>query len=192
MPVCILWQSDICISPQILDGVQSSTLPHLWGHTYFYSTVWIMKVIIGFKTKNHVFQCLQISLFANKFYSMNTYIYSPVWIMMVYNNFDAQNVLLICLQISHQIFAILQNFAINNLRDQQFCTPLCELERSVVVLFTSSLASHLRLRSRQAWCEILPIFSILYKLLSLNSAFAYYLWTPFTQCLISIIILVKQ
>ena len=53
--------------------------------------------------------------------------------MMVYNNFDAQNVLLICLQISHQIFAILQNFPIKNLRDQQFCTLLCELERPVVV-----------------------------------------------------------
>ena len=56
--------------------------------------------------------------------------------MMVYNNFDAQNLLFICLQISPQIFAILQNFPINNLRDQQFCTLLCELERLVVVLFT--------------------------------------------------------
>ena len=56
--------------------------------------------------------------------------------MMVYNNFDAQNWLLIYLQISPQIFTILQNFAINNLRDQQFCTLLCELERPVVVLFT--------------------------------------------------------
>ena len=56
--------------------------------------------------------------------------------MIVYNNFDAQNLLFICLQISPQIFAILQNFPINNLRDQQFCTPLCELERLVVVLFT--------------------------------------------------------
>ena len=75
-------------------------------------------------------------LFANKLYSTNTYFYSPVWIMMVYNNFDAQNLHFICLQISPQIFAILQNFPINNLRDQQFCTPLCELERLVVVLFT--------------------------------------------------------
>lgn len=39
IPMCILWQSDICISPQILAGFQCSTLPHLWGHTYFYSTV---------------------------------------------------------------------------------------------------------------------------------------------------------
>ena len=76
------------------------------------------------------------TLFANKLYSTNTYFYSPVWIMIVYNNFDAQNLLFICLQISPQIFAILQNFAINNLRDQQFCTLLCELERPVVVLFT--------------------------------------------------------
>ena len=75
-------------------------------------------------------------LFANKLYSINTYFYSPVWIMMVYNNFDSQNLLLLCLQISPQIFAILQNFAINNLRDQQFCTLLCELEWQVVVLFT--------------------------------------------------------
>ena len=56
--------------------------------------------------------------------------------MMVYSNFDAQNWLFIYLQISPQIFTILQNFAINNLRDQQFCTLLCELEWLVVVLFT--------------------------------------------------------
>ena len=56
--------------------------------------------------------------------------------MMVYNNFDAQNLHFICLQISPQIFAILQNFPINNLMDQQFCTLLCELESPVVVLFT--------------------------------------------------------
>ena len=61
IPVCILWQSEICISPQILADLQCSTLPHLWGHTYFYSTVWIIMLIIGFKTKNHVFQWFKIS-----------------------------------------------------------------------------------------------------------------------------------
>ena len=75
-------------------------------------------------------------LFAKKLYSINSYLYSLVWIMMVYKIFDAQNLFFICLQISPQIFAILQNFPINNLRDQQFCTPLCELEQPVVVLFT--------------------------------------------------------
>ena len=58
--------------------------------------------------------------------------------MMVYKKFDSKNLLLLCLQISPQIFAILQNFPINNLRDQQFCTLLCELERPVVVLFTGN------------------------------------------------------
>ena len=58
--------------------------------------------------------------------------------MMVYKIFDAQNLHFICLQISPQIFAILQNFPINNLRDQQFCTLLCELELVVVVLFTGN------------------------------------------------------
>ena len=58
--------------------------------------------------------------------------------MTVYNNFDAQTLLFICLEISPQVFAILQNFPINNLRDQQFCTLLCELERPVVVLFTGN------------------------------------------------------
>ena len=57
---------------------------------------------------------------------------------MVYNDFYAQNILPICLQISTQIFAILQNFPINNLRDQQFCTLLCELELVVVDLFTGN------------------------------------------------------
>ena len=51
----------ICISPQILAGLQCSTLLHLWGHTYLYSTVWIKMLIIGFKSKNHVFQCSKIS-----------------------------------------------------------------------------------------------------------------------------------
>jgi len=58
--------------------------------------------------------------------------------MMVYNDFDAQNLLFNCLQISPQIFAIVQNFAMDNLRDQQFCVLLCELERLVVVLFTGN------------------------------------------------------
>ena len=58
--------------------------------------------------------------------------------MMVHSNFDAKNLLSICLQISPQIFAIMQNFAMDNLRDQQFCTLLCELEQPVVVLFTGN------------------------------------------------------
>ena len=58
--------------------------------------------------------------------------------MMVHRNFDAKNLLSICLQISPQIFAIVQNFAMDNLRDQQFCTLLCELERGVMVLFTGT------------------------------------------------------
>ena len=49
MSVCILWQSDICISPQILAGFQCSTLPHLWGHTYFNSdTVLRWEYIAGY------------------------------------------------------------------------------------------------------------------------------------------------
>ena len=92
-------------------------------------------------------------LFANKLYSIKTYFYSPVWIMMVHNNFDAQNWLFICLQISPQIFAILQNFPINNLRDQQFCTLLCELERPVVVLFTG-IALEVEVPPGMVWAKI--------------------------------------
>ena len=57
---------------------------------------------------------------------------------MVYNIFEAKNLLFICLQNSPQIFAIVQNFAMDNLRDHQFCTLLCELERLVLVLFTGN------------------------------------------------------
>ena len=57
---------------------------------------------------------------------------------MVYNIFDAQNLLFKCLQISPQIFATVQNFAMDNLRDHQFCTLLCELELAVMVLFTGN------------------------------------------------------
>ena len=55
---------------------------------------------------------------------------------MIQRNIDAKNMLPICLRISPQIFATVQKFAMDNLRDQQFCTLLCELERLVVVLFT--------------------------------------------------------
>ena len=58
--------------------------------------------------------------------------------MTVQSNFDAKILLSICLQISPQIFAIVQNFAMDNLRDHQFCTLLCELERGVMVLFTGN------------------------------------------------------
>ena len=58
--------------------------------------------------------------------------------MMVHSNFDAKKLLSTCLKISPQIFAIMQNFAMDNLRDQQFCTLLCELKRLVVVLFTGN------------------------------------------------------
>ena len=75
-------------------------------------------------------------LFANKLYSNHTYYYSTVWMIMFYNRFCAQNMLFKSLQNSPQIIAIVQNFAIDNLRDQPFCTLLCELERLVVVLFT--------------------------------------------------------
>ena len=71
--------------------------------------------------------------------------------MMVYNNFDAQNLHFIFLQISPQIFAIVQNFPINNLRDQQFCTLLCELERPVVVLFTG-IALEVEVPPGMVWC----------------------------------------
>ena len=73
--------------------------------------------------------------------------------MMALNNFDAQNLLFICLQISPQIFAILQNFPINNLRDQQFCTLLCELEWPVVVLFTG-LALEVEAPPGMVWLQI--------------------------------------
>ena len=119
--------------------------------------LWRYAKVLPLKMLFHVFEFhLQFwqmcKLFANKLYSINTYFYSPVWIMMVYNNFDAQNLLFICLQISPQIFAILQNFPINNLRDQQFCTLLCELERPVVVLFTG-IALEVEVPPGQAWCD---------------------------------------
>ena len=118
---------------------------HIYGDTLIYTPLcewWRLslvsrpKIMFFNACKFHLQFWQMCTLFANKFYSTNTYFYSPVWIMMVYNIFDAQNLLFICLQISPQIFAILQNFPINNLRDQQFCTLLCELEWPVVVLFT--------------------------------------------------------
>ena len=104
-----------------------------------WSFAWVLPLkMLFYGFEFHLYFWQMCKLFANKLYSINTYFQSPVWIMMVYNIFDAQNLLFICLQISPQIFAILQNFPINNLRDQQFCTLLCELERVVVVLYTGN------------------------------------------------------
>ena len=77
-------------------------------------------------------------LFANKLFSLNTYFYSSVWIIMVHSNFDAKNLHFICLRISPQIFAIVQKFALDNFRDQQFRNLLCEWEWVVMVVFTGN------------------------------------------------------
>ena len=57
---------------------------------------------------------------------------------MVHSNFDAKYLLPKCLRNSPQIFAIVQKFALDNFRDQQFCNLLCELEPVVVVFFTGN------------------------------------------------------
>ena len=77
-------------------------------------------------------------LFANKLFSLNIYSYSSVWIIMVHSNFDAKNLHFICLRISPQIFAIVQKFALDNFRDQQFRNLLCEWEWVVMVVFTGN------------------------------------------------------
>ena len=111
----------------------SIQLCELWR----YAKVWPLKMLF------HIFEFhLQFwqmcKLFANECYSINTYFYSSVWIIMVHSNFDAKNLHSICLRISPQIFAILQKFALDNFRDQQFCNLLCEWEWLVVVLFTGN------------------------------------------------------
>ena len=111
IPLCELWRLELVVRPKIM----------------FFN---ICKFHLQFRQ--------MWKLFANEFFSLNTYFYSLMWIIMVHSNFDAKNLLLICLRISPQIFAIVQNFAMDNLRDQQFCVLLCELERLVVVLFTGN------------------------------------------------------
>ena len=147
-------------SPQIWAGVQCSAVKYLWGHTYLYSTVWIMKVRIVGRPKIMFFNICKFhlqfwqmcKLFANKFFSLNTYFYSFVWIIMVHSNFDAKNLLLICLRISPQIFAIVPNFPNNFLRDQHFCTPLCEFGWLVMVLFTG-LALEVEVPPGMVWLD---------------------------------------
>ena len=62
--------------------------------------------------------------------------------MMVYKIFDSQNLLFIGLQISPQIFSILQNFPINNLKAQQW-RPLAKILGVAWVLHTCSQVAHL-------------------------------------------------
>ena len=110
-PLCELWRLELVVRPKIM----------FFNICKFHLQFWQM-----------------CKLFANNFFSLNTYFYSFVWIIMVHSNFDAKNLLLICLRISPQIFAIVPNFPNNFLRDQHFCTPLCEFGRLVMVLFTGN------------------------------------------------------
>ena len=97
-----------------------------------------LKIIFFNICKFHLQFWQMCKLFANKLLSLNTYFYSSVWIIMVHSNFDAKYLLPKCLQNSPQIFAIVQKFALDNFRDQQFHNLLCELEWVVVVLFTGN------------------------------------------------------
>ena len=53
------------------------------------------------------------------------------------------------------MFAIVQKFALDNFRDQQFCTLLCELERVVVVLFTGN-AIEVEVPPGMGWAHSAP------------------------------------
>ena len=75
---------------------------------------------------------------------------------MANNNFDAKNLLSICLQNSPKIFAIVQKFALDNFRDQQFCNLLCELERVMMVLFTGN-ALEVEVPPGMVWARSRPI-----------------------------------
>ena len=105
-------------------------------------------------------------LFANKLFSLNTYFYSSVWIIMVHSNFDAKNLHFICLRISPQIFAIVQKFALDNFRDQQFRNLLCEWEWVVMVVFTGN-AVQVEVPPDMVWNIIL--ISIFHFYLKLNN-----------------------
>ena len=94
--------------------------------------------------------------------------------MMVYNIFDAQNLLFICLQISPQIFAIVQNFTMYNLRNQQFCILLCELELVVMVLFTGN-ALEVEVLPGMVWCAYNTTKGVLYCIIAPNVCSAQYL-----------------
>ena len=110
-PLCELWRLAMVVRPKIM----------LFNICKFHLQFWQM-----------------CKLFANKLFWLNTYFYSSVWIIMVHSNFDAKNLHSICLRISPQIFAIVQKFALDNFRDQQFCNLLCEWEWVVMVLFTGN------------------------------------------------------
>ena len=122
-------------------------LCHIYVNTLISTTLrelWRLVMVVRLKImyfnicKFHLQFWQMCKLFANKLFSFNTYFYSSVWIIMAHSNFDAKNLLSICLQNSPQIFAIVQKFALDNFRDQQFCTLLCELEWLVVLLFTGT------------------------------------------------------
>ena len=112
----------------------STPLCELWRFAMFVK----LKIMFFNICKFHLQFWQMCKLFANKLFSLNTYFYSSVWIIMVHSNFDAKNLHFICLRISPQIFAIVQKFALDNFRDQQFRNLLCEWEWVVMVVFTGN------------------------------------------------------
>ena len=120
---------------------------HIYGDTLISTPLcelWRLAMVVRLKNmffnicKFHLQFWQMCKLFANKLLSLNTYFYSSVWIIVVHCNFDAKNLHSICLRISPQIFAIVQKFALDNFRDQQFCNLLCEWQWVLMVLFTGN------------------------------------------------------
>ena len=90
------------------------------------------------EVKNSPANIVTVHKFTNIFFFRHPYSYSTVWIMKICYGVMAQITHFRFLLISPLIFATVQKFALDYLRDQQILTPTCEWGWVVMVLFTGN------------------------------------------------------
>ena len=83
--------------------------------------------------KNSPANIVTVHKFTNIYFFRHPYSYSTVWIMKICYGVMAQITHFRFLRISPLIFATVQKFALDYLRDQQILTPPCEWGLAVVV-----------------------------------------------------------
>ena len=88
------------------------------------------------EVKNSPVNIASVPIIANIYFFSHLYSYSTVWIMKLLNGDRTQITHFRCLRISPLIFASVQKFTLDYLRDQQILIPTCEWGWVVVVLFT--------------------------------------------------------
>ena len=114
---------------------------HLWLFTQRY-WIWLLKKknqyenfanLKKLEVKNSPVNIVSVHIFTNIYFFSHPYSYFTVWIMKICYGVTAHITHFRFLPISPLIFATVQKFALDYLRDQQILTPPCEWGWVVVV-----------------------------------------------------------